>query len=248
MSSARISQPFRKASLPAIAVFAKSPVPGRAKTRLIPLLGPRGAAALQAALISDTTAKVNRLSRRASRWLFLAGGDVPDFAGRRQWWLAPQRGHSLANRLEAAFKTLLQYHPSAITIGTDSPLVSPRHMRQALSELAVCDAVIGPCPDGGFYLVGLRGKAPGLFRKVRLGSRHAFQDTVSELARRGLSCAVLPAVADLDRPGDLKEVVKQMTRRRAMRSSARALWRFLKELGARPSRPHAGRMPALPAT
>jgi glycosyltransferase A (GT-A) superfamily protein (DUF2064 family) len=179
-------------------------------------------------LIQDTTTKVDKLSRQASRWLFVAGRHVPEFTGSRQWRLSSQRGRGLGERLDAAFRKLLRHHRAAIVIGTDSPLLSVRLLRQALSELVVCDAVIGPCPDGGFYLIGLRRKVPGLFRGVRLSSRHAFRDTLRGLLRRGLSCAVLPAVADIDRPADFEETAEQMNRRPATRSGSPALWRLLK--------------------
>jgi rSAM/selenodomain-associated transferase 1 len=203
-------------------------VAGGAKTRLIPLLGPQGAAAVQAALILDTTAKLNKLAHHAMRWLFAAGGKIPEFPGFHHWTVSPQRGRDLSARLNSSFARLLRRHPRAIIIGTDSPLLSPRLLRLALTELKVCDAVIGPSPDGGFYLIGLGRAVPGLLRGVRLSSRHAFLDTLKALLQRGLSCAVLPAVPDIDRPRDLQEMARQMTRRPALRAAAPALWRCLK--------------------
>ncbi|MBI4164800.1 MAG: TIGR04282 family arsenosugar biosynthesis glycosyltransferase [Acidobacteria bacterium] len=219
---------MRKTAFPAIAVFARSPVAGRAKTRLIPLLGPRGAAALQAALILDTTAKVNGLAHHSTRWLFGVGGKISDFPDRHHWRREVQRGRDLGERLDSAFARLLRRHVRAVIIGTDSPLLSPRLLRLALTELKACDTVIGPCPDGGFYLVGLRLRIPGLFRSVRLGSRHAFGDTLKALLQRGLSCAVLPPVLDIDRPRDLQEFAMRMARRPELRTAAPALGRFLR--------------------
>ena len=239
-------RPSRPKPSSAIAVFARSPVAGRAKTRLIPLLGPRAAAELQSALILDTVAKVNQLAEQAVCWLFAAGGKIPEFPGRADWKLVAQRGRDLGERLEVAFRRLLQSHTKAVIIGTDSPLLSPRLLRLALSEIRTCDAVLGPCPDGGFYLIGLAREAPGLFRDVRLGSRHAFGDARRALLGRGFSCSILPIVSDIDRPRDLKEIAKGMTQRPVLRAASAALWAYL--LGARPSRPHAGRMPAPPVT
>jgi hypothetical protein len=228
------TRPSRPKPTSAIAVFARAPVAGRAKTRLIPLLGPRGAAELQRALILDTVAKVNQLTRQTDSWLFTAGGKIPEFSGCDGWNVTAQRGRDLGQRLEAAFRRLLQSHSQAIIIGTDSPLLSPRLLRLALSELRSCDAVMGPCPDGGFYLVGLAREARELFRGVRLSSRHAFDDTRRALLGRGFSCSILPMVSDLDRPADLKEIAKQMFRKPSMRAVSPALWLFL---GAQASRP-----------
>ena len=63
--------------LPVVAVFARAPQPGRAKTRLVPVLGPQGAADFQAALLTDTIHKVETLSKIAARWLFRTGGAFP---------------------------------------------------------------------------------------------------------------------------------------------------------------------------
>jgi hypothetical protein len=220
---------------------------------LIPLLGPGGAAELQGALILDTVSKVNHQAERSVRWYFATGGKVPEFPGRADWKFEAQRGHDLGERLDGAFRRLLQSHSKAVIIGTDSPLLSPRLLRLALSELRSCDAVLGPCPDGGFYLVGLAREAPGLFRGGRLGSRQAFRDVQRSLLGRGFSCSILPIVSDIDRPADLKEIAKQMIRKPSMRTASPALWRFL---GAQASRLHrdrdghaaAGKMSPLPAT
>ena len=131
-----------------MSVFARAPVAGRAKTRLIPLLGAHGAAELQAALIFDTTHNVSKLARTAERWFFCAGGTYPDFPGHSEWTLAEQRGRNLGARVDHAFQTLLRLHEAAVIIGNDSPLLAPRTLHRAVNELRVCEAVLGPCPDG----------------------------------------------------------------------------------------------------
>jgi rSAM/selenodomain-associated transferase 1 len=213
----------------AIAIFARAPVAGYAKTRLIPLLGPRSAADFQAALILDTTRKVNKVAEGVARWLYLTGGPTPDFPGRNRWAVEQQRGHGLGQRLDRAFRQMLSRHSAAIIVGTDSPLLSPRAFRQAWSELRVCDAVIGPCPDGGFYLIGLRRIVRGLFLGVRWSTRHAFRDVLRQLLGHGFACAILANVPDVDRPQDLRELARQMARQPSMRARAPATWRFLKD-------------------
>ena len=163
-------------STPAVAIFTRAPVPGKAKTRLIPRLGREGAAEFQATLISDAIRKVSRLvssGHDVTPYIFLAGRGL--FANRSARLLTPpgipcpatarsvanfavlaQRGPDLGARLERAFRQMLRHHAAAIVIGTDSPLVPLRVLRLALSELRICDAVLGPCPDGGYYVVGLR--------------------------------------------------------------------------------------------
>jgi hypothetical protein len=217
----------------ALAVFARLPAPGKAKTRLIPLLGPRLAAEFQAALISDSLCKLETLAGCASPYLFFAGRSFPPGGRPADCTLVRQGGAGLGQRLERAFRRLLRRHGAAVVIGTDSPALSPRLLRVALRELAACDAVLGPSPDGGFYLVGLRRAAADkireLFRGVRWGSRLAFRDTLENLRRCGFACAILEPCADVDRPADFRRLARELAANRSLRRRAPAVWRFVKQ-------------------
>src|SRR5438093_7353267 len=124
-------------TLPAVAVFARTPVPGTTKTRLMPVFGAQGAAELQGALISDTLRKVSTIEPLASLYVFFAGGSLPTgpragirrtpaFGGDIPWsagafqpsvTVLRQRGRDLGERLEGAFRFLLRRHPAAVVIG-----------------------------------------------------------------------------------------------------------------------------------
>jgi hypothetical protein len=234
--------------IPAVAVFARAPVAGHAKTRLIPLLGAQAAAGFQAALISDTLRKVARLKGCVQPYLFLAGNSItigrshaegilrmrscaPPHLG--EFRVIRQKGKGLGERLTNAFRRLLRLHPSCVIIGTDSPLFPGRILRQALRELHACESVLGPCPDGGYYLIALRrpadpGMLRGIFRRVRWGTAFAFGDTLRNLLRLGLSCSVLEDCADVDLPRDFQRLKKNLARNRTARRLAPATWRFLK--------------------
>src|SRR2546422_3123695 len=216
----------------AVAIFARAPEPGRVNTRLIPLLGKKGAADFQAALISDSIRKVQTLPRSVSRHLFLTGEPRPPASIPRGYTIERQRGADLGARLASVFRKLLQLHAQAVVIGTDSPLLSPAILRQALLELGTCDAVLGPCPDGGYYLIGLRqvetGIPRGLFRNIRWCSAFAFRDTLRKILRSNLSCSVLEPLGDVDRPEDFRQLAGELTRNRAARRLAPATWKFLK--------------------
>lgn len=216
-----------------MAIFARAASPGKAKTRLIPLLGSRGAAEFQAALIADSIRKVNALTGRASRYLFFAGRCFRAAASRLSGYaLVRQRGQDLGERLGLAFLTLLRRHSAALVIGTDSPTLAPRALRAALRELRACPAVLGPSPDGGFYLIGLRRAEAkgiaGLLRGVRWGTAFAFRDTLRNLLRRGLACSVLEPCADVDRPEDFRRLARELARSRAARRAAPAVWAFVR--------------------
>jgi rSAM/selenodomain-associated transferase 1 len=247
---------LRRTPIPAIAVFARAPIAGHAKTRLIPLLSSQEAAGLQAALISDTLRKVAGLRRWAWPYLFWAGSPITfgrshaeailqeqplAGAGISEFSVIRQQGKGLGERLENAFRRLLRLHPSCVVIGTDSPLFPARILRQALRELHACESVLGPCPDGGYYLIALRrpvgpGRLQSIFRRVRWSTAFAFHDTLRNLLRQGLSCSVLEACADVDLPRDLQRLKKNLSRNRTARRLAPATWNFLKRIGM-PARP-----------
>ncbi len=227
---------FRRSTSAALGIFARAPVPGSAKTRLIPLLGDAGAAQFQRALLADTLRKAARLRTRAALHLFLAGSKSELGGGVKipeQMKIARQDGTTLGDRLESAFRKLLKYHQRAIIIGTDSPLLPPSAFRLALHELSACDAVLGPCPDGGYYLIGLRASHSrsllrGLLRQVRWSTRFAFRDTLRSLTTRGLSISVLPEWDDVDRPPDVLRLRRRLGSDPIARRLASQTWRFLK--------------------
>jgi len=104
-----------------------------------------------------------------------------------------------------------------------------------MNELRFCEAVLGPCPDGGYYLIGLRRMRVGLFREVRWGTPHAFRDTLANILGRSFSCSILEPAADIDRPEDFRRLESEMVNDPAARRSAPAVWKFVKKLrGAGP--------------
>jgi glycosyltransferase A (GT-A) superfamily protein (DUF2064 family) len=124
---------------------------------------------------------------------------------------------------------MLRDHTAALIIGTDSPLLLPHMLRLAIRELILCDAVLGPCPDGGYYLIGLRRLQVGIFRDIRWGSAFAFRDTLQNLLGRDYSCSILPPFVDVDRTRDLRRLAAVLARSRAKRHLAPACWNFLRE-------------------
>jgi uncharacterized protein len=215
----------------AVVVFARAIAPGKTKTRLIPALGPDGAAEFHRALVSDTLRKVAKLKGDSARYVFMAGGSLP-----REILLPPfefrqQQGSGLAQRLGRAFTQLLRRHSQVVIIGTDSPQLAPATLRLALAELRTTDAVLGPCPDGGYYLIGLRRTCPGLFSGLRLGTEFAYADTLASLLSHGFSCSVLDPCPDIDRPEDLAALKRFLIHNPSKRRLMPHTWGFLSKMG-----------------
>jgi len=192
--------------LPAIAVLAKAPIPGLAKTRLISRLGPEGAARLQAAL-----------TERAIRTALAAGlGPVtlwcapdsrhPAFAALRRRHgvsLEQQRGADLGARMAHAVAKQGTRGP-VLLIGTDCPALKPDHLRAAATALADGDdVVLLPAEDGGYVLIGLKAPQPVLFDGVPWGSERVMDETRRRLRSQGLRWSECATLWDVDRPEDV---------------------------------------------
>lgn len=193
--------------LPAqLVVLAKEPVPGRAKTRLTPPLSPVQAAAVARAALLDTLAAV--AATRVRRTTVVLHGSrhgllPPGVA------VLPQRGGDLGDRLAGAFADAFAAEPlPLLLIGMDTPQVTAALLRQCLDALLRrgTDAVLGAAEDGGWWALGLRRPAPGLFDGVPMSTDRAGAVQARRLAELGLRSAALPVLRDIDRVEDLTAV------------------------------------------
>ncbi|MCF8033778.1 MAG: TIGR04282 family arsenosugar biosynthesis glycosyltransferase [Desulfarculaceae bacterium] len=194
-----------KTTLPRVIIFTRLPVAGQVKTRLIPALGAGGAAALQ-----------ERLGRRLAHRLGTQALAAPYelevcYTGGRETqareWLGaallchPQGpGDQGARMLHALHRALVQGAPRVVLVGSDLPGLTGENVSQALAALEDAPLVLGPSPDGGYYLIGLSRLAPGLLDPPAWESLAGVQGRAAEL---GLKAALLPAQRDLDTPEDL---------------------------------------------
>lgn len=190
-----------------ILVFAKAPVPGYAKTRLIPVLGAQGAADLQARFIRRTVALAVD-SGLAPVDLWVCGTDglalFDEFRAAVDGRIHHQTGADLGARMAQALARTLDAAEFAVLIGTDCPLMDAAHLARACTALAQGrDCVLGPAEDGGYVLIGLRRPAGRLFADVAWGTSAVLAQTRERLRSLGLSCTELPVLWDVDEPEDL---------------------------------------------
>jgi rSAM/selenodomain-associated transferase 1 len=184
-----------------IAVFAKVPEAGAVKTRLIPALGARGAAALHERLIAETLAKAAALGG-ADVCLWLAG-DISRYTAPRGVAVAKQEGTDLGARMSRAFAATLARSRACALIGTDCPALQSRHLRDAFDALEDHDVVINPADDGGYVLIALKVPQPRLFEGIAWGSPTVLDMTRARVEELGLRTAYLATLPDLDTPEDL---------------------------------------------
>ena len=195
-----------------VIVFARSPVPGRAKTRLAARLGDWRAARLHARL----ALRAIRSARDACDWVELHGTPRASHAffrhcaSRFALTLRPQRGADLGERMYRALAAGLRRFRAAILVGTDCPGLRPRDLRRAARLLrCACDVVLAPAEDGGYGLIGARRLSPALFEGVSWGSAQVFAQTVHRLSLAGLRWRALRTLWDVDRPEDLERLAAE---------------------------------------
>lgn len=191
-----------------VAILAKAPVPGFAKTRLIPALGETGAAELQAQFIRATVATA----------LEAAIGSV-------NLWCAPDAAHPLFEELARTYPIHLHTQPDAdlgvrmlravdagsgpvLVIGTDCPAFTPANLRAAAVALAGgADVVLTPAEDGGYVLIGLREARGELFHDMEWSTPGVAAETVRRAQAAGLSVTTMPTLWDVDEPADLARLI-----------------------------------------
>jgi len=188
----------------ALAVIAKEPVAGLAKTRLAAALGATGAAKAAAAMLADTLAVVATVG--ATPWLCFTPAGARDRLARLApgFGLLPQAGGDLGDRLAACLDELRTDADQAAIVGSDTPHVPAALYRRAFAMLGRADIVLGPALDGGYYLVAACGAWPELFVGIPMGTATVLSETVARAARLGLRVGLLPVLRDLDRVGDLE--------------------------------------------
>lgn len=191
-------------------VFAKAPRPGEVKTRLTPLLGEQGAAALHARLVKHTLATA-RASGIGQIELHCAPDcDDPFFlfcGGRYGVSLVSQAEGDLGTRMCHAFERALGHARHAIVIGADCPALTARHLRNAERVLSAgWDAVFAPTEDGGYALIGLTRCDARLFEGIAWGAANVMRDTRNKLSALGWRWQELQTLWDVDRPEDYQRL------------------------------------------
>ena len=185
--------------------MAKRPAAGRTKTRLCPPLTAEQAAELYRCLLLDTLASVRTAVAESDLTPFIAYAPrtaaayfralAPDFG------LLAQGEGALGDRLASVLGAAgaLGYGQAA-AINSDSPALPPSFLSQAFRELddPAVDVVLGPCEDGGYYLIGWKRPFLPLVREVRMSTPDVLADTLAVAAAAGLRVALLPPWYDID--------------------------------------------------
>ena len=201
---------------PTLVLFTRVPVPGHAKTRLLPALSPQGCAALQRALALDAAERLAaagwpltvRYSDEAPGSELEAGflAELKAAArGAATYRAQPQVGADLGARMHAALTDELDRGaPACLLMGSDLPLVTTELVRQAWRAFDPrADVLLGPSDDGGYWFVGLRSACPELFSGKRYGAGDVLGEALATCRAASRTPALGPVARDVDTPDDL---------------------------------------------
>ena len=224
----------------ALLVVAREPVPGKTKTRLSPPLTPHEAAQLYEMFLLDTL-EIMRQVQDVHRFIVYLPKDADGYFRRLapDFKLIPQLGSSLGARLDNALSECLNSnYDHAVIMDSDSPSLPAEYVQDAFSQLRNSNAVIGPCDDGGYYLIGLNKPLPSLLRDVQMSTGTVTQDTLALAEKEGLRMAQLPNWYDVDNGDELNHLRSDLhtlspDRARHTRTFLEELW---PKLNGRPQR------------
>ncbi len=199
---------LRKSKSHLVILFCRYPLPGHVKTRLIPALGPVGAANLHREFTETILNNLIRArvqmgfdirirfdcgsSKKMSRWL-----------GAEHTYEEQGKG-DLGRRMYGAFHdAFLQGYERVILIGSDIPDMKTDHIGKAFHALEDNDLVLAPSTDGGYWLVGLK-KPVDVFQITKWGSHNVLEQTIVQAKSYGLSFQQIEALSDIDTMEDLR--------------------------------------------
>lgn len=203
-----------KSKSASILLFSKYPVPGKAKTRLIPEIGQERAALLHRRMTEHAVSAMRSAQDMPGPCdlelsVCCTGAPLKEFSK----WLGPDLNYvsqpegDLGCRLLEGFVTAFRNGSErTIAVGCDIPGLTPEILLKGIDALTEHDIVIGPAEDGGYYLIGMRTPRPELFADILWGTEHVYRQTMEAAKKLGLTAAELPMLSDIDLPADLSAI------------------------------------------
>ena len=189
----------------ALILFARDPILGKVKTRLSPFLEEDVILKLYTCFLQDSLDNIRQVknvdrfvgvapSNKSGFFNGMLGSDISMFV---------QEGENLGDKMRGAIQDrFTEGYERVVIIGSDSPSLPASYIYRAVGSDK--DMVLGPSTDGGYYLIGMRGKVVEVFKDVTWGTETVLQETCEHLVQNGASLELLPVWYDVDTPEDLK--------------------------------------------
>ncbi len=217
----------------ALGLFAKHWTPGQVKTRLARHLGIQAAARVHRLFVEcllDRLAPGGQWHGFLVCWPPERYEPMAHLAVRCGWRAEAQCPGDLGRKMHHFVQRRFgQGYRRVLLLGADAPDVPLAFLERACRVLHACEVVLGPCPDGGYYLLGLGRDVPQLFYDIAWGTPQVWQQSVDRLEQAGISWSALPPWPDVDHWEDLCAL-----RKRLRQSDSEALRRLEQALRAIP--------------
>ena len=228
----------------ALAIMTKAPQAGQVKTRLVPPLKPDEAAELNRFFLRDTTITIANSAMPEDACgiaVYTPVGSESAYADilPHNFRLLPQRGDGFGERLYFAARDLFKWgFGSVCLIDSDSPTVPPENFTQAVKFLQRPGdrVVLGPCDDGGYYLIGLKKPHKELFERIDWSTQRVLAQTRQRAREIGLEVKLLPVGYDVDDSASLQRLCKELLTGKQSDSVAPRTRKFLRDIIAREGR------------
>ena len=197
----------------AVGVFARAPVPGQTKTRLIPALGAQGAAELATQMLRHAL-RVATQAKLGPVTLWAAGDAqhplLLELAAEAGVGIRPQVEGDLGARMHQALAAMQSAScPHAMVIGSDVPALQAHHLQTAAAALKTHDVALLPADDGGYVLIARRQAFLAPFQEVDWGSELVLQQTRARCRDAGLHWWEGEVLWDVDRPEDWERLTQE---------------------------------------
>ncbi len=195
-----------------LVIMAKAPRPGAVKTRLAPSLSSEAVTDFYCCLLDDTLTLARSLSD-VEVAIMCPCSDVSELsqlAGNKASVVA-QQGEGLVAGLTSVFAHFAEDRQRrTIAFNSDSPHLPRSVLEEAFETLAAHDVVVGPTPDGGYYLVGANASHPALFAGDGMGTSSALERLLSSARDLELSVGFADAFYDIDVADDLTRLAEEL--------------------------------------
>ncbi|MBK6929637.1 MAG: TIGR04282 family arsenosugar biosynthesis glycosyltransferase [Saprospirales bacterium] len=193
---------------PVLLIFIKNPRLGAVKTRLARTVGNAEALRIYRFLLEKTRQAAHETA--AARWLFYS-----DALEENDGWPAAdfckfvQTGDDLGARMANAFQRAFEAGAHrALIIGSDCPALSGPLLEEAFDRLNATDFVLGPTPDGGYYLLGMQAPEPSIFQGIDWSTETVREKTLEKIRAAGKTISLLPELADIDTEDDWRRYLQ----------------------------------------
>lgn len=197
----------------AVTMMTKLPIPGFCKNRLQDVLDAYESAEFQRRCIADLAATVQMAGLPLHIYYTGPGKDKPleSLSETGKALFFPQEGEDLGKRMYNAVQKTLPDYEAVIVIGSDLPDLEPVIFQKAIRGLEKSDLVLGPCHDGGYYLLATKGDYPEIFEGISWSSPQVLEQTLDKAKRAGLSFCLLETRRDIDTWYDIVDYYNRNT-------------------------------------